>query len=504
MNSKRRVIQSTLEYFVDLASLIIANTLALVVCVLIKKLPSTTAFALHLYAFSVFIAHTIVFLCFASSLNLTQRGRMMEMLNVIRNCLITYMMLAVMLVLTRSNYINARYLFILSLVLYVVFSSFNRYILKRVLIYRFSNSKMVNLVGVITVSERAEDFIEKLGDDWSRKITGVALLNAEYKNGVYKHRHCERVTDENGNTTVVMADELETVREISGVDICGNNDNLMDWIRSASLDEVFINIPLTNEYNTGEMIEEIESMGITVHVNIPTIENLVEKSAFNNVSCTMVAGYPTATLAASRPMKIYESFIKRTLDVAGGLVGTIISLPVIAITAIPLLIESPGPLIFKQQRVGKNGRIFNIYKLRSMYTDAEERKKELMDENKMEGLMFKMDNDPRITKIGRFIRKTSIDELPQFWNVLKGDMSLVGTRPPTVDEFEQYESHHKRRLSMRPGITGMWQVSGRSDIQDFEEVVKLDVEYIDNWSIWLDIKILFKTIGVVLKGSGAE
>ena len=122
----------------------------------------------------------------------------------------------------------------------------------------------------------------------------------------------------------------------------------------------------------------------------------------------------------------------------------------------------------------------------------------------MSGFMFKMDNDPRITKVGKFIRKTSIDELPQFWNVLKGDMSLVGTRPPTIDEFDKYESHHKRRLSMRPGITGMWQVSGRSDIQNFEDVVRLDCEYIDNWSPALDLKILFKTVWVVLKGSGAE
>ena len=145
-----------------------------------------------------------------------------------------------------------------------------------------------------------------------------------------------------------------------------------------------------------------------------------------------------------------------------------------------------------------------MYKFRSMYMDAEERKKELMAQNKMQGNMFKMDNDPRITKVGNFIRKTSIDELPQFWNVLKGDMSLVGTRPPTVDEFEKYESHHKRRLSMKPGITGKWQVSGRSDIQDFEEVVKLDCEYIDEWSPFLDIQILFKTVGVVLTHKGAE
>ena len=151
-----------------------------------------------------------------------------------------------------------------------------------------------------------------------------------------------------------------------------------------------------------------------------------------------------------------------------------------------------------------NGRYFYIYKFRSMYKDAEERKKALMEKNEMKGLMFKMTDDPRITKVGKFIRKTSIDELPQFFNVLIGDMSLVGTRPPTVDEFKQYESYHKRRLSMKPGITGMWQVSGRSDIEDFEEVVKLDLQYIDNWSIGLDIKILFKTVGAVFKRGGAR
>ncbi len=145
--------------------------------------------------------------------------------------------------------------------------------------------------------------------------------------------------------------------------------------------------------------------------------------------------------------------------------------------AIPLKLESPGPLFFKQKRVGRMAVCFYIHKLRSMYMDAEERKKELMAQNEMNGLMFKMQDDPRITKVGKFIRKTSIDELPQFFDVLRGDMSLVGTRPPTLDEYKQYESHHKRRLSMKPGITGLWQVSGRSDIEDFEEVVKLDVQY---------------------------
>ena len=187
-----------------------------------------------------------------------------------------------------------------------------------------------------------------------------------------------------------------------------------------------------------------------------------------------------------------------------GLIGSIISLPIILLTAIPLLIESPGPLIFRQKRVGKNGRIFYMYKLRSMYPDAEARKAALMKENEMKGLMFKMENDPRITKVGKIIRKLSIDELPQFWNILRGDMSLVGTRPPTLDEYEQYESHHKRRLSLKPGLTGLWQVSGRNTIDDFEEVVKLDLQYIDNWSIWEDLRIILKTVYVVIARKGSK
>ena len=145
-----------------------------------------------------------------------------------------------------------------------------------------------------------------------------------------------------------------------------------------------------------------------------------------------------------------------------------------------------------------------MYKFRSMYMDAEERKAELMEKNEMQGFMFKMEDDPRIFPIGRFMRKYSIDELPQFWNVLKGEMSLVGTRPPTMDEFEQYEAHHRARLGNKPGLTGMWQVSGRNKITDFEEVVALDTYYISNWNLAMDVRILFKTIKVVLLGKGAK
>ena len=207
---------------------------------------------------------------------------------------------------------------------------------------------------------------------------------------------------------------------------------------------------------------------------------------------------------------------KRCLDIVGGIVGSIIAIIIIIIVGPIIKIQSPGPIIFKQTRIGQNGKKFQIFKIRSMYMDAEERKKELMEKNRMkDGMMFKLDFDPRIigneilpdgtkkTGIGEFIRKTSLDEFPQFFNVLVGQMSLVGTRPPTVDEWEKYEFHHRARLACKPGITGMWQVSGRSEITDFEEVVKLDTHYIMNWSMGLDLWILVKTVWIVITGKGA-
>ncbi|KXU16638.1 Undecaprenyl-phosphate galactosephosphotransferase [Streptococcus oralis] len=176
----------------------------------------------------------------------------------------------------------------------------------------------------------------------------------------------------------------------------------------------------------------------------------------------------------------------------------------VSIVLVPIIRKDGGPAIFSQTRIGKNGRRFTFYKFRSMCMDAEERKRELLAQNTMQGGMFKVDDDPRITRIGRFIRKTSLDELPQFWNVLMGDMSLVGIRPPTVDEYEKYTPEQKRRLSFKSGITGLWQVSGRSKITDFEDVVKLDVAYIDDWTIWKDIEILLKTVKVVFMREGAK
>lgn len=195
---------------------------------------------------------------------------------------------------------------------------------------------------------------------------------------------------------------------------------------------------------------------------------------------------------------------RRTQDVILSSGTLVVLSPVMLATTIAIVVDDPsvGP-IFSQERIGRNGKPFKFYKFRSMCPNAEAKLDDLLDQNEMDGPVFKIKDDPRITRVGKFIRKTSIDELPQLWNILKGDMSIVGTRPPLIGEVSEYELHHRARLAIKPGITGMWQVSGRSDITDFEEVVELDKEYIENWNIGLDIKILFKTVMVVFKKEGS-
>ncbi|MDW8681188.1 sugar transferase [Streptococcus suis] len=263
------------------------------------------------------------------------------------------------------------------------------------------------------------------------------------------------------------------------------------------VDCVFIDI-LDDMNRLQYWVSEFETMGIDVHVNL----NLFDFETIGSKRVQFFAGQTVLTFA-TKFHKRSHVLAKRIVDILGAIVGLCLC-GFVAIVLVPLIRRDGGPAIFAQKRVGQNGRIFTFYKFRSMYVDAEERKKDLLSQNQMQGGMFKMDNDPRITPVGRFIRKTSLDELPQFYNVLIGDMSLVGTRPPTVDEFECYTPMQKRRLSFKPGITGLWQVSGRSDITDFNEVVRLDLAYIDNWTIWSDIKILLKTVKVVLLREGSK
>ena len=296
----------------------------------------------------------------------------------------------------------------------------------------------------------------------------------------------------------LIVDRDQVTGTVDGNKISCTLDKLVNTVVTYQIDDVVFKLPGQGQKALFELITDFEDMGANCHyaLDVPT-------GARGNATMEMFGEMFMATYTL-RTQSTWQLVIKRVMDICGAVVGLILC-GIISIFLIPAIkLDSPGPAIFSQIRIGKNGRRFKFYKFRSMYVDAEERKKELMKNNEMDGLMFKMEDDPRITKVGKFIRKTSLDEFPQFWNVLIGDMSLVGTRPPTEDEFNKYNGHYKRRLMMTPGITGLWQVSGRSSITDFDEVVKLDLEYIDNWSLLGDIKILFKTVISVIKRDGAE
>lgn len=238
------------------------------------------------------------------------------------------------------------------------------------------------------------------------------------------------------------------------------------------------------------------------------VMRLGEKAEIETVE-EKVAG---PTVAGGLAENSLGAILKRVIDILGSVVGLGLLSPIFIVIALAIKLDSPGEIIFRQKRIGKNGEEFTFYKFRSMYKDVDDKlhkeymarliNSDLDSELTGKGGCFKIEDDPRVTKIGRFLRKTSLDELPQFYNVLKGDMSLVGPRPAIPYEVEMYDAWHKRRLSVIPGVTGLWQVSGRS-AKDFREMVELDLKYIDNWSIWLDVKIILKTFFVVLNKQGA-
>lgn len=310
-----------------------------------------------------------------------------------------------------------------------------------------------------------------------------------------------------GPCGLVLVDRDAAGENLDGVPVVANLSDAAQYICREWIDEVYIGVSDNSSFPR-DLVEKCRQMGVTMHLQMaPT--------GLGKQTVETIAGTPviTSSINIATPLQL---LIKRIMDIFGGLVLGLMALVTIVIVGPIIKIKSPGPVLYKQERIGQNGRKFWMYKIRSMYMDADARKAELMSENKMsDGMMFKMDFDPRIignevlpdgrrkTGIGEFIRKSSLDELPQAFNILQSQMSLVGTRPPTVDEWEKYEFHHRARLATKPGLTGMWQVSGRSDITNFEDVTRLDTEYIENWSLGLDVKILLKTVGVVLGHRGA-
>ena len=483
MITKREKLQYGYLFLIDLLSLALSIGLAWgLTAGVLHKMGDFQLDDLVEACFLLLLAYILTFFTFDQSENIVNRTPIREVEIAVRFNFLLTLIDAACLALTKASMLHSRYFLVFVPVIDVFVMTGAHAVLKKMLVSSRYTKGIQSLVGVVTTQENASPILEELKKDWSKRVTGLAILEA-------------------------APEQLHT--EIDGVKIEANFDNFMDWLRQAALDEVYLDVAQESEENMLPYLEEMESMGLTVHFRLPVLDR-IEKACCDETSAVRIsrelsrcAGGNVVTMGTVE-LKLRDQVLKRTMDIVGGIVGCIISIPIIALVAIPLKLESPGPLIFKQRRVGRNGRVFYIHKLRSMYVDAEARKKELMAQNEMNGLMFKMEDDPRITRVGRFIRRTSIDELPQFFDVVRGSMSLVGTRPPTLDEYRQYESHHKRRLSMKPGITGLWQVSGRSDIDDFEEVVKLDVQYIDNWSIWMDIYLLFKTVGVVFDRKGAK
>jgi exopolysaccharide biosynthesis polyprenyl glycosylphosphotransferase len=284
--------------------------------------------------------------------------------------------------------------------------------------------------------------------------------------------------------------------EVDGVECLGSMEDFNRIILTKAVDEVIFVLPKAYIPEIEGYIIDCEKMGITVRMLLDLYDLKLAKTQISYIGNLPMLSFRTVNLNEN------QKFLKRIIDIVGAIVGLILTAMIFIIFGPAIKLESPGPIVYSQIRVGQNGRKFRCYKFRTMYEGADEHKKELEHMNMMKGAIFKVENDPRITRIGSFMRKHSLDEFPQFYNVLKGEMSLVGTRPPTVDEVEQYEKHHRRRLSIKPGITGLWQVSGRNEIVDFDEIVALDVKYIDNWSLWLDIKIMFKTVFSVFRSTG--
>lgn len=404
---------------------------------------------------------------------LFKRGFLEEMVVVIRINVMMAVILTAVMYLFQEGAHYSRLFFLCFFLLNVLISYLFRQYFKIMLLGLYKKSNSSNKVMIITTSDQVKKILSQIHreNEWEYQITYLTVVDMDLVG-----------------------------KKIYGIEVKADKNNMFEVARQEVIDGVFIHIP--NEQDIGLNLEEIvlefQNMGITVDLSINTFGLKIHEKIVREVS-----GYHVLTFS-TKLYKESQMILKRLTDIIGGLIGCLITLVLTIFIAPAILLESPGPIFFTQTRIGKNGRRFRIYKFRSMHMDAEKRKQELMAQNEMNGFMFKMKNDPRITKVGNFLRKTSLDEFPQFFNVLKGDMSLVGTRPPTESEFIQYENRHKRRLTLKSGVTGLWQVSGRSDITNFEDVVKLDLDYIDNWSIMMDMKIILKTISVVVFGKGSS
>ena len=476
MNQKQKGIQTYGLWLLDIACIFLTYQLA----TLLRFNSSNNDWGnrnLHYMVLVIFILFSTLYSFFRDwNGNFMKRGYFDEFIAITKYIVVMFAVSLTTVFFLQWAYILSRIVIInfawmVFMMTYIVHQAYKKFLLKI-----YDNEMLASQVVVVAEKDKMRETIDQLLDQ--TKNQSYHIVGAAYAD-------------------VKTVDDTEKPEEIHGVPVFAGYKNLTEKMITIPFDEVFINAPTLPRDYISPMIHGFKEMGVTCHysLDIPEFGDSSKAGTFGTYNVISYVG----------PEYSYKKmFVKRVIDVIGAIVGLILTGIITIFLAPAIWLEDRGPIFFSQVRVGKNGRRFRIYKFRSMYRDAEDRLKDLQSQNEMNGLMFKMENDPRVTKVGKFIRKTSLDEFPQFLNILKGDMSLVGTRPPTEKEFEQYNEHYRRRISMTPGLTGMWQVSGRSDIEDFDEVVKLDLEYIDNWSLKLDFKILFMTVGAVFASKGAK
>lgn len=370
--------------------------------------------------------------------------------------------------LTKMKYMSRLYIGIFTLTT-VILLAIQKHLTTKLLDFMHEHGfNQINLL-VVGTGKRAQKFIKlvKSHSNWGLRIVGL-------------------IDDEHNMFGKV----------IEGYRVLGRIQDIPFILHRKVVDRVIFVVPRLWLHRLDDVILACEREGISTSISMDLYDLRIAK-----IKQTNFEEFPLLEFETFHASE-WQLFIKRLMDIFISLTMLIVLSPLFLITAVAIKLESKGPVLFKQIRSGLNGRKFTLYKFRSMIVGAEMKKKMLEKMNEMDGPVFKMKRDPRITRVGRIIRKFSIDELPQLFNVLKGDMSIVGPRPPLPVEVEMYELWQRRRLSLKPGLTCIWQVSGRNNI-NFERWMEMDLEYIDNWSLWLDIKILFKTVFVVIFGYGA-
>lgn len=425
----------------------------------------------------------LIIMVFEICKNILKRGYLKEAETVLLQAFVVLLFSSLYLFSVQQGEEYSRLMMFLTCIFYPIFNYISRVFWKRLVRWAIKNNRNKRSLLIIATMDKAETVVRDIASSMIEEfiISGVVII-----------------------------DQDMTGHDVERYPVVSSIENAPDYVLMEWVDEVLL-VEDAYQIKHKDIIDQIKETGVVVHHNIMPLENSLGGKCF----IEKVGGYTVLTTCMNEATAL-QAFLKRLMDIAGGVVGCIFAGIIYLFIAPAIKRESPGPIIFKQDRVGKNGQIFKMYKFRSMHLDAEARKRDLVAANRVgDGLMFKVDFDPRVigntiladgtkkTGIGDFIRRTSLDEFPQFFNILKGEMSLVGTRPPTIDEYTKYKLHHRARMAITPGLTGLWQISGRSNVTEFEQVVALDTKYINEWSLGLDIKILFKTLGVVFKRDGA-